>query len=72
MHLPRSRAALERLDRALQRLEEGLTQRGNADLFLAREVEEARADYERLDQASRQVEARIDDVIGRLRTLLDA
>ncbi len=68
--LPRSRAAIERLERALQRLE-GATAHHNGDLFLEGELRRARDDYRRLDEASRLVEARLDGAIGRLKLILE-
>ena len=67
--LPRSRAALERLDRAVQRLE-GVAGQAHGDLFLAEDLRQARDDYARLDHTTRLVEARLDGVIGRLKLVL--
>ncbi len=68
--LPRSRAALERLDRAVQRLE-GAAGQAHGDLFLAEDLRRARDDYARLDHTTRLVEARLDGVIGRLKFVLE-
>jgi hypothetical protein len=42
------------------------------DLFGHDELTRARQDYARLDQASRQVESRLDAMADRLQTLLEA
>ncbi len=78
-------AALERLDQAIARLEAAAAAapaelaaapkaaRSSAmpDLFGHDELAKARQDYARLDQASRQVESRLDSMADRLQTLLD-
>jgi len=76
-------AALERLDQAIDRLElaaaaapAALTAKAAKpsalpDLFGADELGQARQDYARLDQATRQVEGRLDAMADRLQTLLD-
>ena len=74
-------AALERLDQAIARLEAATASAALApkpakassalpDLF-GHELDQARQDYARLDQASRQVETRLDAMADRLQTLLD-
>ncbi|OIQ92782.1 hypothetical protein GALL_253030 [mine drainage metagenome] len=69
--LPRSRVALQSLERALARLE-GVVARGHhGDLFLAQQLQAMKADYARLDETSRAVEERLDATIGRLRSLLE-
>ena len=79
-------AALERLDQAIARLEKiaaaaptalaapAPTAKSSAmpDLFGHDELTRARQDYARLDQASRQVEGRLDAMADRLQTLLEA
>lgn len=77
-------AALERLDQAIARLEAAAAavpaalapkpaKAGSAlpDLFGHDELAQARQDYARLDQASRQVENRLDAMADRLQTLLE-
>lgn len=81
-------AALERLDQAIARLEKAAAAVPAAlavpaptpaakssampDLFGHDELTRARQDYARLDQASRQVETRLDAMADRLQTLLEA
>lgn len=79
--LPRSRAAIEQLERALQRLETVVSRSHHRDLFveqelksarsLEQELQTARADYARLDETSRLVEERLDVTINRLRSVLE-
>ena len=77
-------AALERLDQAIARLEAAAAAAPAAmanakaakssalpDLFGHDELTQARQDYARLDQATRQVEGRLDALADRLQTLLD-
>ena len=77
-------AALERLDQAIARLEAAAAAAPAAlsspkaakssalpDLFGNDELTRAKQDYARLDQASRQVEGRLDAMADRLQTLLD-
>jgi exonuclease VII small subunit len=78
-------AALERLEQAVARLEGAVAalpgglsapKAGKApaalpDLFGHDELTRARQDYARLDQASRQVEGRLDAMADRLQTLLE-
>jgi len=66
---PASLAALERLDRSIGRLE-SLSGRLVGDVPVARELEQVREDYFRLEAASRMVEGRLDGVIGRLKIML--
>jgi hypothetical protein len=68
--LPRSRAALDRLELALQRLE-GVAVHSHGDQYLAEELRLAREDYARLDDTTRMVEARLDGVIGRLKLMIE-
>lgn len=87
LRLTKTDAALERLDQAIARLEKAaaavptaLVLPGTAaarssampDLFGHDELTRARQDYARLDQASRQVENRLDAMADRLQTLLEA
>ena len=78
-------AALDRLDKAISRLERALAEaplpapaapspKSSAmpDLFGNDELNRTRQDYEKLDQASRQVEARLDGMANRLQTILDS
>ena len=69
IQLPRSRAAIERLERALLRLESAAAGPG-VDLFGGDELQAVRNDYARLDGTARVVEARLDAVIDRLQTIL--
>lgn len=77
--LPRSHAALQRLEQALNRLDNAVSSRDAeypdqvADVAtdLAEELRRARADYARLDDASRLVEQRLDGVIGHLRLMIE-
>lgn len=66
-------AALHRLDQAVARLERALPAAPSRapDLFGGDELPRLRQDYAKLDQASRQVEARLDDMADRLQTLLE-
>lgn len=77
-------AALDRLDKAISRLEKALAEaqppapapslKSSAampDLFGNDELDRSRQDYAKLDQASRQVEARLDTLADRLQTILD-
>ncbi len=74
--LPRSRGAIDRLERAVHRLEDTLG-RPKGDLFghsgepSAGPDDAGPGDYARLDQTTRVVEARLDAVIDRLKTLLE-
>jgi hypothetical protein len=67
-------AALDRLDRAISRLEGATPAKASAtpDLFGGAELARARQDNARLEQASRQVEARLDAVADRLQDLLES
>jgi hypothetical protein len=68
--LPRSRVAIDKLERAVQRLE-GAMGRPGGDLFARPERVTSTDEYERLDQTTRLVEARLDAVIDRLKTILE-
>jgi hypothetical protein len=68
--LPRSRVAVDRLEKAVSRLE-ALMGSSTADLFGNAELKATRDDYTRLEEASRVVESRLDAVIGRLKTILE-
>ncbi len=68
--LPRSRGAVDRLERAVRRLE-GAMGRPTADLFANRAMPAGRDDDVRLAQTARLVEARLDAVIDRLKTILE-
>jgi hypothetical protein len=68
--LPRSQAAIDRLEQAVNRLE-GSLGRPVGDLFGKSDRSVSRDDYARLDQTARLVEARLDSVIDRLKTILE-
>lgn len=68
--LPRSRAAIDRLEQAVHRLE-GSMGRPRDDLFGHSDLPADADDYARLDQTTRVVEARLDAVIDRLKTILE-
>ena len=70
IQLPRSRAAIERLERSLFRLENASVT-PKIDLFGSEELRVVREDYARLDGTTRLVEARLDAVIDRLKTILE-
>ena len=65
--LPQSQAAFGRLEQALRRLE-GVAGKNSA---IASELQAARDDYARLDDAARQVDTRLGAVIDRLKILLE-
>lgn len=84
LRFSKTEAALERLDQAINRLEAAaaaapaaltVPKAGKAsvmpDLFGNDELNRARQDYARLEQASRQVESRLDAMADRLQTLLE-
>lgn len=84
LRFTKTEAALERLDQAIIRLETAVSAAPAAlaapkaakssvmpDLFGHDELTRARQDYARLDQASRQVETRLDAMADRLQTLLE-
>ena len=68
--LPHSHAAIDRLEQAVRRLD-GALGRPESDLFGHAELSVSRDDYARLDQTTRVVEARLDAVIDRLKTILE-
>jgi uncharacterized protein (DUF3084 family) len=84
LRFTKTETALERLDQAITRLESAAQAAPAAlapkpakpsampDLFGHDELTRARQDYARLDQASRQVESRLDAMADRLQTLLEA
>ncbi|MTJ80132.1 MAG: hypothetical protein F8N37_03780 [Telmatospirillum sp.] len=67
---PRSRGAVDRLEKAVGRLE-SVVGRSAVDLFGNADLKASREDYARLEEASLAVEARLDAVIGRLKTILE-
>ena len=69
--LARSRAALERLERSLGRLERAMAAR-RGEQALAEELAKVRAAYDRLAATARGVEARLDGVRERLRAVVEA
>jgi hypothetical protein len=68
--LPRSQAAVDKLERAVNRLE-GAMGRPHGDLFGDAEQAVSQDDYDRLDHTARLVETRLDAVIDRLKTILE-
>lgn len=66
-------AALNRLDRAIAKLECALpaAPARTPDLFGGDELSRVKQDYAKLDQASRQVEAKLDGMVDRLQDLLE-
>lgn len=72
--LPRSLAAMQRLEQALHRLENAgaakVARLADGDR-LVEDLRLARQDYARLDGASQLVEDRLDGVIGRLKMILE-
>ena len=68
--LPQSQAAFARLERALRRLED-VAGTGVGTSALMSELQAARDDYARLDDATRRVDGRLGVVIDRLKTLLE-
>jgi len=70
-HMPRTRIAMQAMEKALARLE-GVTAKGtHGDLFLEQEVKALRADYARLDETAAEVEERLDGAILRIRSVLE-
>lgn len=67
--LPRSRAAIDRLEQAVHRLE-GMTGRPRGDLFGHTDLPAGGDEQTRLDETTRVVETRLDAVIDRLKTIL--
>ena len=86
LRFTKTESALERLDQAINRLEAAAAAMPAAlappppapksssmpDLFGHDELTRARQDYASLDQASRQVETRLDAMADRLQMLLEA
>ena len=66
-------AALNRLDQAIARLERAIpaSPARAPDLFGGDELSQVKQDYAKLDQASRQVEAKLDGMVDRLQDLLE-
>jgi len=67
--LAKSRAALDRIERALTRLDRAILGRKN-EQALSEDLVGARAEYERLAKAARSVEERLGGVRERLRAVL--
>jgi len=67
-------AALTRLDQAISRLERAVpsAQPRTPDLFGGDDAARLRQENAKLDQASRQVEARLDTIADRLQDLLES
>lgn len=68
---PLTQAAMQRLEAAVARLEAALAVGAPGDLVLAEELRLARADYDALQSVTRAVSGRLDDAIGRLKTVLE-
>ncbi|PKU25206.1 hypothetical protein CWS72_07645 [Telmatospirillum siberiense] len=66
--MPRSRAAIDRLEQAVHRLE-GVMGRPRGDLFGHADLSTSAGDY--ADETTRVVESRLDAVIDRLKTILE-
>jgi hypothetical protein len=67
--------AVQRLDGAIDRLEESLTAalgRGGSSEILAAELEAAKRDYATLAATTDEVSAKLDTAIGRLKFVLDS
>ena len=62
---------MRRLGAAIDRLEGASARVGAGDLLLAGELRGARDDYDRLEETTRVVAARLDDAILRLHDLLE-
>jgi hypothetical protein len=68
--LPKTEAAIRRLEQALGRLDQRLANQPSSDLFIAGELKSARAEYKELEELTRSVSERLDATIGRLRQVL--
>lgn len=68
--LPKTEAAIRRLEQALVRLDTRLASQPGGDLFVAGELKSARAQYKELEEVTRSVSDRLDATIGRLRQVL--
>ena len=66
---PKSRAALQELERSLVRLEKAIKGRKNEQALMA-DLEAARASYDRLASTARGVDARLEGVRERLLAVL--
>lgn len=62
---------MRRLGAAIDRLEGASARVGAGDLLLAGELRGARDDYDRLEETTKVVAARLDDAILRLHDLLE-
>ena len=69
--LHRTEEAMRRLGAAIDRLEGASARVGAGDLLLAGELRGARDDYDKLEDTTRVVAARLDDAILRLHDLLE-
>jgi hypothetical protein len=74
--LPPTRAALNDLRQAVDRLESALANReagASVKAHISEQVklDEARSDYAKLNAAARQIEAGLDDLISRLKSALE-
>lgn len=69
-YFARSRAAIDKLERAVMRLE-GALGRPKGDLFVNDALRAAQDDYVRLEGTAQMVETRLDAVIDRLKTILE-
>ena len=69
--LHRTEEAMRRLGAAIDRLEGASARVGAGDLLLAGELRGARDDYDRLEETTKVVAAKLDDAILRLHDLLE-
>ena len=69
--LQRTDEAMRRLGAAIDRLEGASARVGAGDLLLAGELRGARDDYDKLEETTKVVAARLDDAILRLHDLLE-